>query len=242
MTTSIQHIPAAEVLAVATAAACKLGVEFLDLSVRYDAASAARHCDPDALRGCGLYALCFEGTLLYVGKYLGSRRAGHRNQASFDGNVAAQRWWAHVASFTARGRRLHVSRSALTHLVDSCGRAHPLAQGLSAAGDGIYSDAGCLGTGPRLAFAAAHWEDFSVRDARNLLAGFEFIYVRVLPEAVDPTRLATAINRAEAELIHSLRPQGNGGPKPQTLPSSLLTPARAAQRLAATLEHELAGA
>jgi hypothetical protein len=65
------------------------GISFLDMRIR-----SHRKRPKKQLTGPGIYMLFYEGQLIYIGKYRG--RAGD----PFSGDIAHQRWWAHIGELS----------------------------------------------------------------------------------------------------------------------------------------------
>jgi len=63
-------------------------------------------------KGAGLYAVFFDNQLIYVGKFLGTKR-------NWDaGNVIASRWVKHIGTFSMLDRKLSFSKRALEAILD----------------------------------------------------------------------------------------------------------------------------
>lgn len=162
-----------------------------------------------AFAGSGLYALCFDDRLIYLGSYLGSGKNG----AFLNGNLLRSRIWTHMGAITLRGHRVHMSRRKLEALGARFGSDHPLVQQLLNASDTalLHKDAGCLAPFPRMVFAAEHWDIFSQPVTEEFLDRFKLIYVRVssLPEGMSPQQLKAALLATEKKLIKEFAPSCN---------------------------------
>lgn len=189
----------------------RAGVPFLNL--RFTAFSenalVLAGFEPSAFAGSGLYALSYDGFLIYIGSYLGAGSGG----AFFTGNVLNSRVWAHMGSITLRGERVHMSRRQLNKLVQQLGHEHPVVQQLTNVEDQniLHKDAGCLSPFRRMQFAAENWDAFSCSDPLNILEKFEFIYVRLteLPLNMAPFQLKTELLATEKKLIKQFAPLCN---------------------------------
>ena len=171
----------------------------------------------EKLFGPGVYAICYERRLIYIGKYLGQKRN------PFAGNIARLRWVQHLGSMTMRDRRVSLSKRALDKLLhpDFSNRHDALIESLAHAfenknADGstkpfLYRDRGCVSTLNRVLFALEHWPSFSQADG-PLLEGFSFHYFRVEKETSElPTEnLRTLVSTLEDHLVEAFRPACNG--------------------------------
>ena len=159
----------------------------------------------DDARGAGLYAIHFQGRLLYVGKFLGTKAD------PFGGNVCFTRWAKHLGTLTLRDRRISFSRKP----VDDMRRRHPLIPPLAdimAASElpVIIKPRGRVSSLNRALFAAENWATLSQLTDAQGLADFTIIYTRV--EAGDthsPAELRSAIGAAERAVIALARPRCN---------------------------------
>jgi hypothetical protein len=211
----IRHFLAASVLRVEILPQGRTGVPFLNWRVA-PRPIVDRPAPVEAFCGAGLYGVCFDDRLIYIGSFLGSgkqRAAGVRG-ATLAGDIVAGRWWQHFGSMTGRSHVLHVSPGTLNALAGDFGAAHPLVAALQEAGPGLAVDAGCLGTLNRLRFAAAHFTEFGGADIHpeQILRRFSYVYARVdeLPQGVDAPELSRHIKWIEGELIRRYHPAVNG--------------------------------
>lgn len=204
--------PANDVISVEVLPAGRAGVWFLNWHL---SASPLKERiateDSNGFKGPGLYGLCFNDRLIYVGSYLGTGRGG----ASFSGDVVSARWWTHVGAITARSNRLHLSESSIKALVQDPGPEHPMVKGLLSATtpDLLHKDQGNLAPLRRLRFAAQQAQTFLDPAARpdEVLSRFSFVYAQVQPvhPQQDLRKLAERIVKAEQSLISDLAPSCN---------------------------------
>ncbi len=207
----IQSHPAAHVLNVELRPSGRAGVPFLNWRVA-PRPSVERTHPLESFVGAGLYGLCFDGTLIYVGSYLGkSGRRGGAKVAHFEGDIVSARWWQHFGSITGRAHCLSVGKRALLALQQSFGADHPMIASLRGAEESLRKDAGCLGALNRLRVAASHFAEFNAASPESTLSRFEYVYARVLrsPRA-DTLQLAHGIAVAERSLVVRLNPLANG--------------------------------
>lgn len=189
----------------------RAGVNFLNWELSHRPITERQVAQPESYAGAGLYALCFDNRLIYIGSFLGT---GH-NGASFAGDVAKERWWAHIGAITARGSRVHIAKRTLELLRQSLGDADPMVQGFSLARcpDLLHKDSGNLAPLRRLKFAAANRAIFLIQNANpeHVLGRFCFIYVRIdeLRNGIDPAGLKEHIESVEKVLIRRYAPVCN---------------------------------
>lgn len=192
---------AGEVLQVSSATH-RLGVKFLDWRI-----TRLRGVSSEDLVGAGLYGVCYQDKLVYVGKYLGTR--GN----PFAGNIVSNRWWAHFASLTMRGHRISVPRMTLAKLLnDPPTPLNPKLRNLLAdVPPGITRDAGCVASLNRILFASQHWRRFGSSKPSAALDDFSFVYVRIDKGATRKSKiqLRNKITEAENDVINKLCPMAN---------------------------------
>lgn len=180
----------------------KLGVKFLDWRITYLNSGLAKD-----LVGAGLYGVCYQGKLVYVGKYLG------RGNDPFAGNIVSTRWWAHFASFTMRGHRISVPQTVLDRLLNEppMSLSPKLRNLLDTAPPGITKDAGCGASLNRVLFASKHWGRFGSGKPNTVLGDFSFVYVRVGKGSTKKSisQLRQQITEAEKEVIAQLHLMAN---------------------------------
>lgn len=207
----IQSHAATQVLEVELRPHGRAGVPFLDWRVTARLA-AERSQPPSAFVGAGLYAVCFDKSLIYVGSYLGkSGRRGGAKAAHFEGDVVSARWWQHFGSITGRAHCLSVGVRTLAALQSEVGASHPMIVALRGADGSLHKDAGCLGARSRLRLAASHFAEFNAATPEAVLSRFEYVYARVVgTPAIDAALLARQITSAERSLVARLNPAVNG--------------------------------
>jgi len=146
--------------------------------------------------GPGLYIISFDGEPIYLGKYLG------RKQKPFSGNILDLRWSKHIATLTLRGKRLSLSRRALTTAVDANPGSAIVKALRNAESDVVHTDRGCVTTAPRVLFAHKRWGEFAALD-EDVLGRFEFSYVRVEQpdEKVESSFIRQHVSSVESRLI-----------------------------------------
>ena len=170
----------------------------------------------EKLIGPGIYAVCYDQKLIYIGKYLGQKKN------PFAGNIARLRWIQHLGSMTMRDRRVSLSRRSLNVLLDPdfSHRHNSLIHSLAEAFDKDHApgsakpflqrDRGCLSTVNRVLFALEHWSLFSKADG-PALGGFSFHYFRVERPSSELAikNLRTLISTIEDRLVEAFRPPCN---------------------------------
>lgn len=210
----VHRFPASQILGVDVLTQGRANVPFLNWRV-VAKAMRHRHAPRDAFVGAGIYAICFDDHLIYIGSFLGSggAKVGGLKAATFVGDVASGRWWQHFGSITARSHKLNVAPSTLDHLDEEFGPDHPIVVGFRAATPDLSKDAGCLGARERLRFAAQHFAEFVGEQVEpaHVLSRFCYVYVRfdALPKGMDAYELSRWIEDTETRLIESLHPEVN---------------------------------
>lgn len=189
----------------------RAGVSFLNWKID-PLPLAQRPCsDANNFAGCGLYGICFDDQLIYIGSYLGT----NRNGSNFEGDVVSQRWWTHIGAITSRGHKLHIAKSAIKKLRDKLTETHPMVIGFSSNNDHelLHKDNGNLGPIRRLLYAANHGQTFlnPNADPCEVLKRFKFTYVRLSPTTTNLTSasIKAHIEDAEKSLIKSWAPVCN---------------------------------
>jgi hypothetical protein len=204
--------PASDVLSVQVKDQGRAGVWFLNWDIgAKPLQQRAGLAGSEAFKGPGLYALCFDDRLIYVGSYLGAGKRG----AYLTGDVATSRWWTHVGAITARGYRVHIAPGSLKGLVDELGSGHPMVAGFLDAKkpEILHKDQGDLSPRRRLRFAAAHTAVFfdPGADPSKALKRFTFVYTRFEkpPSDLGPRQWKEHIEAAERRLIQAYAPACN---------------------------------
>lgn len=180
----------------------KRGVECLDWRITYLNSGLSKD-----LVGAGLYGVCYQGKLVYVGSYLG------RGNDPFLGNVVSTRWWAHLASLTMRGHRISIPQMTRARLLNNPPTPiNPkLRKLLSAAPPEISRATGCVASLNRILFASKHWGRLGSGKPNTVLGDFSFVYVRVGKGSTKKSisQLRQQITEAEKEVIAQLCPMAN---------------------------------
>ena len=166
-------------------------------------------------RGCGLYGIFFnppgkdsDDQLIYLGKYLGLKND------PFDGDIVKNRWWAHVATISFRGRRNSIAPATLQSLLDSAYLPEQLYNGLADADALIHKDRGCGAGLNRVRFAISHWDFFKDASPEEILKAFSAVYIQVEPDDCVTSRdqIRHSVSEAEKAQINELGPVCNAGP------------------------------
>ena len=210
----VHRFPAAQILRVDVLTEGRANVPFLNWRV-VAKTMGHRNASRDAFAGAGIYAICFDDQLIYIGSFLGRGgiTVGGLKAATFVGDVASGRWWQHFGSIIGRSHKLNVAPSTLAHLDEEFGPDHPMVVALRAVTPNLSKDAGCLGARERLRFAARHFAEFSGEhvEPTHVLPRFSYVYVRfdALPEGMNAYKLSRWIKDTETRLIESLHPAVN---------------------------------
>lgn len=204
-------INASDVLSIEELPTGRAGVCHLNWEVSPIAMTKRNPDDPKFYYGAGIYALCLDDNLIYIGSYLGSGDLG----ASLNGDVVRDRWWTHIGSITGRGSRVHIAPATLEALRKTLEADHPMLKGLDDAKDisELHKDNGNLAPLRRLLFAAKVFnESFEGRvNVDETLGRFKFVYVRFEdnPLGIDGFSLKRIIESVEKRLVSSLCPPCN---------------------------------
>lgn len=214
MTIVVHHFPANQILRVEVLPVGRANVPFLNW--RISAKSEALRAAPlDAFAGAGVYGVCFDGQLIYIGSFLGSGggKVDGVNAATFTGDIVKGRWWQHFGSITGRSHKLSVTPRTLKALADEFGADHPMIAALQLGMPGLGTDAGCLGALERMRFAARHHDEFVCEqpEPAQLLSRFCYVYVRFdeLPAEIDAHEFSRRVEDIEIRLIRTLHPEVN---------------------------------
>jgi hypothetical protein len=189
----------------------RAGVWFLNWKISAKPMSQRHDSISTQFAGAGLYGLCFDGRLIYIGSYLGE---GNVTGVNFTGDVVSSRWSTHIGAITARGSRLHIAPRSLIDLSLLLDEEHVLVDGfLGSQRQILHTDDGNLSPLRRLVFAAGLSQEFLAPDVipEQVLSRFTFVYVRydTLPEGTDRIGLKVHIEAAEKSLIRQLAPVCN---------------------------------
>ena len=162
-----------------------------------------RNLAPSVVAGAGIYGIHFDGNLLYLGKFQGTK--GN----PFGGSVVDARWTKHVSTLSLRGRSISVPNQTITQLANSHGR-HPAVVGI-VGGDRIVvsKDKGCISSLNRIGFAMQHWDSFSDFNP-GVLSRFQFVYGQIQPRIVNEDWIRGAVSDLERDLVAQLQPPCNG--------------------------------
>ena len=202
--------PASEILQIESMPEGRAGVWFLNWKISEKSLNERRRFNPHAsYAGPGLYGLCFNDNLIYIGSYLGS------------GDVVSSRWWTHIGAITARGNSVHVARRSIRNLEKELGSQHPMVSAFKGTKlpDLLSKDMGNLAPFRRLKFAAQDNEIFLDKDIspEEVLQKFCFFYSNFLeiPSFIGSKNLAPEIRKSENFLINYYAPICNttGVPK-----------------------------
>jgi len=209
MKLSSATVNAADVMSIAINPQPRAGVWFLNWAIRAKDIGQRVIPTSNVTAGSGLYGLCFDSKLIYVGSYLGKHKG---NDNLFVGDVVKDRFWTHVGAITARGDRVHIAPRSLAALIQQLGSHHVMTAGFLAANNPflLHHNAGNLAPLQRLLFSAAHQHVFLSQNANpaDVLARFTFVYVRFdsMPQGMNSQSLAEHIETAEKGLIGRLSP------------------------------------
>lgn len=213
---------AADVMSIAVNPQPRAGVWFLNWEIRAKKVDDLDVPSPNVTAGSGLYGLCFDSKLIYIGSYLGKHKSSDN---PFGGDVVEDRWWTHIGSITARGDHVHIATRSLADLRQQLGDNHVMTTGFIGANDAtLHQNAGNLAPLRRLLFAAAHQSVFFAPgvNPEDVLARFTFVYVRVcaMPKGMDSQSLSVHIETAEKDLIGRLSPCCNTTHRSAGVPQS----------------------
>lgn len=162
-----------------------------------------RNLAPSVVAGAGIYAIHFDGNLIYLGKFQGTK------ENTFGGSVVDARWTKHMGTLTMRGRRVSVPNQTITEL-SSRHRDHPAVVGIMQADRGFLStDRGCVSSFNRAMFAMQHWGDAFANFNPKVLDRFQFLYGQIQPHAVSEDWIRAAVSDAERDLVARLQPRCN---------------------------------
>jgi hypothetical protein len=162
-----------------------------------------RNLAPSVVAGAGIYAIHFDGNLLYLGKFQGTK--GN----PFGGSVVDARWTKHVSTLSLRGRSISVPNQTITQLANSHGQ-HPAVVGIVGGDRSVVSkDKGCISSLNRIRFAMQHWDAFADFNP-GVLNRFQFLYGQIQPRIVNEDWIRGAVSDLERDLVAQLQPPCNG--------------------------------
>ena len=163
-----------------------------------------RNLAPSVVAGAGIYAILFDGSLKYLGKFQGTK--GN----PFGGSVVDARWTKHVSTLSLRGRSISVPNQTITELANSH-RHHPAVVGIVGGDRRVVSkDKGCISSLNRIRFAMQHWDDAFANFNSGVLNRFTFLYGQIQPRAVNEDWIRVAVSDLERDLVARLQPPCNG--------------------------------
>jgi hypothetical protein len=239
MPIKVTEVNASDVLTIEALAHGRAGVHFLNWKLSSRPLSERNNHSRATFVGSGLYALCFDNNLIYIGSFLGNEKG----IANFSGDVVRSRWWTHIGAITARGNRVHIARTSLAALVLNPGVEHVMVDGFLQAVDPekLHKDDGNLSPLRRLQFAARHVNDFFANNADpvQILKRFTYVYAQVhkIPMNLSGERLKICIEGAEQRLIQRLAPKCNTTHAPQGMPAIQVNLNEVAEILRGELEQ-----
>ena len=162
-----------------------------------------RNLAPSVVAGAGIYSIHFDGNLLYLGKFQGTK--GN----PFGGSVVDARWTKHVSTLSLRGRSISVPNQTIMQLANSHGH-HPAVVGIVGGDRSVVSkDKGCISSLNRIRFAMQHWDAFADFNL-GVLNRFTFLYAQIQPRAVSEDWIRGAVSDLERDLVAQLQPPCNG--------------------------------
>lgn len=162
-----------------------------------------------SLGGAGLYAIFYKGSLIYIGKFLGTRVDWTK------GSVLDTRWVKHLKAMTLLGRETSFSQKAWSSVqtaIDAAGSDQPTeVQALrsniqSSDGDLMTTDMGCRVSYEKYVFA----EEIRIErgDPSEAFADLDLLYVRYAGSQNTPS-VRKLVSAAESEAIEKFRPRCN---------------------------------
>lgn len=166
---------------------------------------------PAAFVGAGLYAICFDGQVIYIGSFSGSDK-GVQVPIWHSGDIIPGRWTRHVGSITGRCNLLSTAPRNIAQLLTVHGSKHPMVKALVDGSTLKHKDAGCQGSFNRLHFAALHWNEFETTDPTTILKRFSFVYARLNAphlealHELDKKGISQLVKSAESHLISTYKP------------------------------------
>jgi hypothetical protein len=163
--------------------------------------------DAEVLAGGGVYAVYYQGELLYIGLFTGDRRV------PFASNVASQRFYKHLEALTLRGRAIGFTPGNYDEAIALDRPDCPLIGILRATL--VPRGNGAVKTYPsKVKFASDNWDAFSrIERDRSVLDGFTFVYGRIGAEQFSPDisyrEVKKYVNVIEDDLIRQHTPRCN---------------------------------
>lgn len=208
MSLSYTTFNATDVLSIEINPHPRAGVWFLNWKIKPKGLTQRPIPTADVTAGAGLYGLCFNGQVIYIGSFLGKKGV----EGIFAGDVVAARWWTHIGSITARGDCVHIARRSLGALIKNFGIAHSMTAGFLSANNPklLHTDAGNSAPLRRLLFASELQSTLFdlTTNPIDVLGQFTFAYVRYkhMPADMNSKTLSAHIEAAEKDLIRCHAP------------------------------------
>lgn len=201
----VTQASAIDVLSIEVTNTGRAGVWFLNWNVVARPSKDRLGMNDSNFSGMGVYGLCFDNKLIYIGSYLGGK------DNCFSGDVVSSRWWTHIGGITARGNRVHLARKSLDALRREFGEDHSVVKGFLNSNDlmELHTDNGNLSPLRRLRFAANYSRDFlGAEPPSATLSRFRFVYARIhpSPDELDTSLLKEHILNCEKKLIKHFVP------------------------------------
>jgi len=159
--------------------------------------------------GAGLYAIFYKGSLIYIGKFLGTRVDWKK------GSILDSRWMKHLKALTLLGREVSFSKkswSSVQAAINSsgdhgCKEVATLRSNIRGSdGDLMITDMGCRVSFEKYAFA----EEIRIErgDPAEALGDLDFLYLRYSGSKDTPS-VRERVSAAENEAIKKFRPRCN---------------------------------
>lgn len=236
------HFPAADVLKVEVSSQGRAHVPFLKWKIS-PKGKRQRNADSGHFAGPGIYGVCFDDRLIYVGSFLGSggTRVDRLKAATFAGDIVQGRWWQHFGSITGRSHKLSVASKTVIALEAEVGADHPMVDAFRRAEPDLSNDAGCLGALNRLRFAAHHFNDFAGEHStpEGVLSRFSYLYARFdsVPQGSSVYDLSQHIADVEDSLIKRIHPVVNTAGRTAEGVPEFVSRAQAARLIKAALKN-----
>ncbi|WP_089960150.1 hypothetical protein [Limnohabitans sp. 2KL-3] len=211
---NISQFSASDIMTVHVLDQGRAGVPFWNWRISA-VARKNRPGDPSAFMGAGLYAMCFDGLVIYAGSFAGSDK-GTQLPVWQSGDIIPGRWTRHVGSITGRCNLLSTTASTITQLVNAHSNDHPMVTALVNGSVLKHKDAGCQGSFNRLNFAAQNWADFCKADPIAMLKRISFVYARIevgdnaALQQLNKDGIRDLVKEAESLLIRTYKPLING--------------------------------
>jgi hypothetical protein len=188
--------------------------------------------DHDWTNGGGVYAIFFDGALLYIGKFRGTQ-----TQVA-TGNILTSRWDKHLGSFTLRDHRLSFSEGSADWVITEGSEAGIFAKD-SIDRDALTRDRGCNASLTRFRFGLRNAHLFQSIEP-DTLSRFDFIYHRISDPEGPLQALREAIDQAEDTLIARLLPPLNANTPETHSATQQHGPAATSEAISDALESALA--